>query len=106
MPADTPTARPLDELMAAIPGALLTQVNVTPPMVLPLLSFAVAVNCWVALATMVGAAGVTAILATTGAPGSGFELEEPPPQPTRRTHAAIRKERRAVDCPRDNPERR
>jgi hypothetical protein len=44
----------------------LAQVNVTPLMVLPPLSFAVAVNCWVAPTTIVGDAGDTVTVATTG----------------------------------------
>jgi ABC-type molybdate transport system permease subunit len=80
VPTATPVARP-DELMVATPAALLAQVKVTPPMVLPLLSFAVAANCSVALAAMVGEDGVTAMLATTGLLGAALEPEEPPPQP-------------------------
>lgn len=47
VPVLTPVARPL-LLIVATPVALLAQVNVTPLMVFPPLSFAVAVNCWVA----------------------------------------------------------
>jgi hypothetical protein len=45
VPGDTPVARPLLLLIVATPVALLAQVMVTPLMVSPLLSFAVAVNC-------------------------------------------------------------
>jgi hypothetical protein len=44
--------------------ALLAQVKVSPLMVFPLLSFPVAVNCWVAFTAIVGEAGVTAIVAS------------------------------------------
>jgi hypothetical protein len=44
VPMATPAAKPL-LLMVALPVALLAQVNTTPLMVLPLPSFAVAVNC-------------------------------------------------------------
>ena len=46
--------------------ALLAQVNVTPVMVLPLLSFAVAVNCCVAPKAIEGDAGETVMLASVG----------------------------------------
>jgi hypothetical protein len=45
VPADTPVATPVVLLIVATVGALLVQAKVTPLMVLPLLSFAVAVNC-------------------------------------------------------------
>jgi hypothetical protein len=80
-PAATPVARPVDELMVAILAALLAQAKVTPLMVLPLLSFAVAVNCSVAPAAMDGEAGVTAMLASTGLLGGVVDPEDPPPQP-------------------------
>jgi hypothetical protein len=50
-------------------------------MVLPLLSFAVAVNCSVAPAAMDGEDGVTAMLASTGLLGGVLDPEDPPPQP-------------------------
>lgn len=81
VPAATPVATPVAELMVATPAALLAQVKVTPPMMLPLLSFAVAANCSVALAAMDGEAGVTAMVATTGLVERVFDPEEPPPQP-------------------------
>jgi hypothetical protein len=81
VPADTPVARPVDELMVATPVALLAQVKVTPLMVLPLLSFAVAVNCSDAPVAMDGEAEVTAMLASTGLLGGVVDPEEPPPQP-------------------------
>jgi len=61
-----PVARPL-LLIVAVLVALLAQVNVTPLMVLPLPSFAVAVNCCVAPTVMDGELGETVIVATTGA---------------------------------------
>jgi len=81
VPAETPLARPVDALMVATPVELLAQVNVTPFMVLPLLSFAVAVNCSVALEAMDGEAGVTAMLASTGLLGGVVDPGDPPPQP-------------------------
>ena len=62
-PGDTPVARPLLLIVATL-VALLAQVKVSPVMVFPLLSFAVAVNCWVAFTVIVGEAGVTVIVAT------------------------------------------
>jgi hypothetical protein len=62
-------------LTVAILVALLVQVNVIPLMVLPLLSFAVAVNCCVVPTAMDGEDGETAIAATVGA----FAPEEPQP---------------------------
>jgi hypothetical protein len=46
-----------------------------------LLSFAVAVNCSVALEAMDGEAGVTAMLASTGLLGGVVDPGDPPPQP-------------------------
>jgi hypothetical protein len=53
--------------MVATAVAPLAQVNATPLMVLPLLSFAVAVNCWAPPTAIDGEAGETVIVATTGA---------------------------------------
>jgi len=69
-----PVARPL-LLIVAILVALLTQVKVTPLMVFPLPSFAVAVNCCVAPTAIEGDDGETEIEATVGV----FVLEEPQP---------------------------
>jgi hypothetical protein len=65
VPALTPVARPLLSIVAT-PVALLVHVNVTPLMLFPLPSFAVAVNCCVAPTRIDGDAGVTVMLATAG----------------------------------------
>jgi hypothetical protein len=74
VPALTPVASPL-LLIVATPVALLDQAKVTPLIVLPLASFAVAVNCCVAPTVIVGDAGDTVMLATVGILGL---FEEPP----------------------------
>jgi hypothetical protein len=65
VPALTPVARPLLLTVATL-VALLAHVNVTPLMVLPLLSFAVALNCWVPPTATEGDAGDTVMVATAG----------------------------------------
>jgi hypothetical protein len=79
-------------LIVAIVVALLAQVKATPLMVLPLLSFAVAVNCCVVFIAMDGEAGATVMEATV----PELEFEAPPPQLTRDTHATTNKDNRAA----------
>lgn len=72
-------------LMAATEVALLAQVNVTPLMLFPLLSFATAVNWSVAFTAIDDEAAVTVIVARVGAV---FEVEDdPPPQPPKNSAA-------------------
>jgi hypothetical protein len=92
VPALTPVARPL-LLIVATPAALLDQANVTPLMVLPLLSLAVAVNCCVAPTAIDGEAGEIAMLATVGV----LELLEEPPHWVR-THDSPRRTMRKPAC--------
>ncbi len=65
-PARRAVARPLLSMVATLVLALF-HVKVTPLMVLPPLSFAVAVNCCVAPTAMEGEDGETVMDATTGA---------------------------------------
>jgi hypothetical protein len=67
VPGLTPVARPLALLICATLVVPLDQVKVTPDIVFPLLSLAVAVNCCVAFTAIKGDAGVTVIAATVGA---------------------------------------
>ena len=84
-------ARPLLLTVATL-VALLAQVNVTPLIVLPLLSLAVALNCCVPPAAIDAVDGETAMVATVGR----FVPEEPQPidndstarEKTQRTHFA------------------
>ena len=62
-PVATPVARPVLEMVATA-LVLLAQVKVRPVRMLPFLSLAVAVNCWVAKTAMEGAAGDTVMVAT------------------------------------------
>jgi hypothetical protein len=93
VPTATPVAKPL-LLIVAIVVALLAQVKATPLMVLPLLSFAVAVNCCVVFIAMDGEAGVTVMDATVEL--LELEFEVPPPQLTRDTHATTNKDNGAA----------
>ncbi len=65
VPALRPVARP-SLLIAAMLVALLVHANVTPLMVLPLLSLAVAVNCCVPPVPMEAEEGETEIVAIVG----------------------------------------
>ena len=74
MPALTPAARPV-LLTVATFVALLAHVNVTPLIVLPLLSFAVALNCRVPPTAIEDDDGETAMVTTF----VGVVPEEPQP---------------------------
>ncbi len=83
-------AKPL-LLMVATLVLLLFHVKVTPLMALPLLSFAVAVNCCVAPTAMEGEAGDTVMVEMVDLEPPEEELDEPPPQPARTQAKARRK---------------
>jgi hypothetical protein len=93
VPTATPVAKPL-LLIVAILVALLAQVNTTPFMVLPLVSFAVAVNCCVVFIAIDGEAGDTAMDATVEL--LELEFEVPLLQLARDIHATANKDKSAV----------
>jgi hypothetical protein len=82
--------------MVATLVALLAQAKASPVMVFPLLSLAVAVNCWVAFTAIDGEAGVTVIVATVGV-GGVVTLDPPPPQFRRRPQVMMNKARNKVE---------
>jgi hypothetical protein len=77
-------------LIVATLVALLAQVKVSPLMVLPLLSFATAVNWSVAFTAIDEEAAVTVTVATVGG-GGEVEEDPPPPQLGRRPQVTINK---------------
>jgi hypothetical protein len=75
VPTLTAVAKPVPLIVATV-VLLLVQVNVTPAMMLPALSSAVALNCWVAPTAIEGEDGETLMLATVD---GGEEVVFPPP---------------------------
>jgi hypothetical protein len=92
VPTLTPAAMP-PLLIVATLVVPLAQVKVTPDMVFPLLSLAVAVNCCVAFTAIDGEGGVTVIAVKVGGAGVGCAFEEEP-QLVRSPQAAADKPRK------------
>ncbi|HVA55535.1 MAG TPA: hypothetical protein VNI53_07045 [Gammaproteobacteria bacterium] len=83
LPAATPVAKPV-LLIVATPALLEAQVKLTPLMVLPEESMAVAMNCWAAptaMLTLVGDTVMEAIAVLPPPPLPELLLEELPPPP-------------------------
>jgi hypothetical protein len=75
VPAATAVTRPLDDTVA-IAVLELAQVNVTPLIVVPFWSFAVAASCALAPGSRLTVAGVTAMVVRTGAGGATLTVED------------------------------